>query len=864
MKLNQIVEKSVIQYPKIILLVFLVIAICAGSLLSGLTRDPQPYLLPPSHESRVNLEKLRENYTGSKDSVLILLEANQSIFTYETLSRIKNLTNAFENIDIVTDQDRATLLTLSQSVDENLKKKINTLATKEIDSETWMLLDEISEELSLSQDENGTLIKEIANFEAKLSPIIEVTSLSNTDNILGKNGELDVSPIYEDVPKNIKELELIKEKVLSNDLFHNILVLDDQRYTSIIVELAVGDEQSNEKYIIYKRIENILENQIKGPEKHYIAGMPVVMGAIGEVMQQDTKRLFPIVLLIVSACLFLTFRKIKGVFVPLAVVLLSLIVTLGIKVLFNISLNILTTTLPVFILSIGVADGIHIFSEYRDMIDKGHNKIDAVKLMLQHLTMPVIMTSITTAVAFYSISLTEIIQLQHFGIFIAAGTIIAMFFSLLFIPALLVLLPEKGKAKNRKPSKFEKKYTDILISFTSKVISKPRLIAAIAGTIFIIALFGASKVVVDNNNAEYFLADSPIYISSQKLNNVSAGSSVINFLINDNSNQDQPFKNPANLAAANDLVMFLKSQPKVGKILGLTELIKRINYVVNDEDEKFNIVPSSQNKDNTDSSAENMISQLLLLYENGGGDVLSDLTDSDYKALNIQAVLKTNSSHETLQLTKKARVYVKHNFPDNLSLDISGVANVAVAATDEIVSGQITSLAVSLVVVFCMLLFTFRAFSYAAIAIVPLIMTIAINFGIMGFLGISLDIGTAVISSIVIGIGVDYGIHYISRFRANRENNMDFIDALNNTISHSGKAIVSNAITVGFGFIALLFSILSPLIIMGWMITVTMVVSATATLALIPVLIIFLESPVSQGTSATQKRQITLNPQPHS
>ncbi|MCK5311489.1 MAG: MMPL family transporter, partial [Desulfobacteraceae bacterium] len=450
------------------------------------------------------------------------------------------------------------------------------------------------------------------------------------------------------------------------------------------------------------------------------------------------------------------------------------------------------------------------------------------------------------------------------GIFVGIGTIVAMFFSLLFIPALLVLLPEKGKTKNHKPSRFEKIYTNILISFTNKTISKPRLIVTVAGTILIIALFGASKVIVDNNNAEYFLADSPIYISSKKLNNVAAGSAVINFLINDNSNQDQPFKNPANLAAANDLVMFLKSQPKVGKVMGLTELIKRVNYVINDEDEKFNIVPGSQNKENTGSSGKNMISQLLLLYENGGGNVLSDLTDSDYNTLNIQAVLKTNSSHETLKLTKKVKLFVKHNFPDNLSLDISGVANVAVAATDEIVNGQIISLIVSLVVVFCMLLFTFRTFSYAAIAMVPLIMTISINFGIMGFFSIPLDIGTAIISSIVIGIGVDYGIHYISRFRVNRKNGMDFTDALNNTISHSGKAIVSNAITVGLGFIALLFSILSPLIIMGWMITVTMMVSATATLVLIPVLIVFLENPVILETSTAKKRQITLNPQAHS
>ncbi len=861
MKLNQIIEKLVIQYPKTILLGFLIISIYSGSLLGGLARDPSPYLLPPTHESRVNLEKLRQNYTGSNDSVLILLEADQTIFNHETLLRIRDLTNAFENIDIITDQDRAMLLSAAQSADTTLKSKITNLASKKIDEESWMLLDEISGELSLSPNGNEKLVKAVDEFSKKLSPILEVTSLANTDNILGQNGELDVSPIYEDVPKTKKELELIKEKVVSNELFHNVLVLDDPRYTSIIVELSVGDDQSNEKYIIYKKIKTILENQIKGNEKHYIAGMPVVTGALGKVMEQDTQKLLPIVLLIVIACLFFTFRQIKGVFVPLAVVILSLVVTLGMKVLFNIPLNIITTTLPVFILSIGVADGIHIYSEYRDNIDNGYNKIEAIKLMLQHLTMPVIMTSITTAVAFYAISMTEIIQLKHFGIFVAAGTIVAMFFSLLFIPALLVLLPEKGQAKNRKPSNIEKVYTNILIDFTNKMLSRPRLITTIAGIVLIIALFGASKVVVDNNNAKYFLKDSPIYVSTQKLNNVSAGSSVMNFLIKDNSNQDQPFKNPENLAAANDLAMSLKSKPEVGKVLGLTELIKRINYVINDENKGSNTIPGIHKKEDKAALSKNVISQLLLLYENGGGDTLTDLTDSDYKTLNIQAVLKTNSSRELLKVTNEIKSFARHNFPENLSLDVSGSANVAVAATDEIVSGQVISLIVSLVLVFFMLLFTFRTLSYAIIAMAPLIMTISINFGIMGFFGIPLDIGTAIISSIVIGIGVDYGIHYISRFRENRKNGMGFTDALDNTISYSGKAIVSNAVTVGLGFIALLFSILTPLIIMGWMITVTMVVSALATLALIPVLIVFHENPAIGKIKTSQTRKIAFNPQ---
>ncbi|MCP4020642.1 MAG: MMPL family transporter, partial [Desulfobacteraceae bacterium] len=371
------------------------------------------------------------------------------------------------------------------------------------------------------------------------------------------------------------------------------------------------------------------------------------------------------------------------------------------------------------------------------------------------------------------------------------------------------------------------------------------------------ALLGASKVKVDNNNAHYFLKNSDIRVSTHTMNKKASGSSVINLLISSTQSDGEPFKDPANLSHVDDLVRFLETHPKVGKVLSLTELIKRINLVLHDENEAFNVVPG---KGMADTNAQNMISQLLLLYENGGGDALSDFTDTGYQNLNLTVILKTTSSLEMFNFKRKVNAFVTQNFPKHLSLCVSGSANVAVAATDEIVQGQMISLMVSMTVVFIMLLATFRALSHATIAMVPLAMTIAVNFGIMGFFNIPLDIGTAIISSIVIGIGVDYSIHYISRLKQNLERGMDFSDALNNTVRHSGKAIMSNAVTVGLGFIALLFSILTPLIIMGWMITVTMVVSSLCTLILIPVLFVFVEKPLSN--TAEEKKWLTLNPGP--
>jgi len=255
------------------------------------------------------------------------------------------------------------------------------------------------------------------------------------------------------------------------------------------------------------------------------------------------------------------------------------------------------------------------------------------------------------------------------------------------------------------------------------------------------------------------------------------------------------------------------------------------------------------------------ICQLLLLYENGGGDTLSDFTDQGYTRLNIPVVLQTNSSLDIFQLSRRIKGFAAQNFPGHIKVDISGSASVSVAATDEIVSGQMKSMLASLGVVLIMLFVTFKKVNYAAIAMVPLVMTITINFGIMGFFSIPLDIGTAIISSIVIGIGVDYSIHYLSRLIKNLNQGMDFSNALNNTIRHSGKAIVSNAITVGLGFAALWFSILMPLIIMGWMITVTMLVSAVSTLVLIPVFIIAIEKRNVTQQNENKPPKLTFNPQ---
>ncbi len=850
-KIQDIVTFLVTRYHKSILVSVLILGCLSVFLLPQLRTDTNPYLLQKTHPSRVNLEILRNTYTSSRDSIVVLLEAKNTVFNPDTLSRIQKLTEAFETISLLSSGDIQDLEAFANGLNGESKQQLQSLIEHKDDEFAWEELDLILELIEESGQWNPAADTLFQTITTHLTPISKVTSLANTNNILGLDGTLDINPVYEDIPESKEGVATIQHRVQDNKLFHDVLVSKNNRYTNIILEIGVNGDQSEEQYFIYKRIQDILENEIPGDEKHYIAGLPAVSAALGHSIDLDSKRLFPVVLILVIICLYFSFRMFNGILVPVLVVLFSLSFTLALKVVFGIPINIITTAIPVFILSIGVADGIHIFSEYRDHLLAGLNKMDAVQQTVRELTPPVIMTSITTAAAFWSLSVTEIVQMRYFGLFISAGTLIAMLMSLLFIPSLLIVLPQSKIQRRKGASKLDHYFTLGLESLTRWAIYRARPILIIAVIIAIFSAYGASKVIVDNDAVGYHPSDSNLVVSTNTINDNMAGSMNLNLLIRAKDSDTEPLKEPENLKAIVELEDFLEKKPVVGKVLGITKLLKRINLVLHNGDPVYDNIPEmadTKNKthaeENENISTENpakkeitgkqMISQYLLLYENGGGDTVTDVIDYEYRQANTILILKTNSSREISILMDEIKAYTDAFFPNNLEIQFSGSANVLVAATEEIVSGQITSLLLSLALISVMLIYTFRSAKKGILAMIPLSATIIVNFGIMGFMKIPLDIGSAVVSSIVIGIGVDYAIHYISRLEENLKKGLGFEQALLQTVRHSGKAITFNAFVVGIGFIALMFSIMSPIVTMGWMITVTMFLSAFCTLVLLP------------------------------
>ena len=862
----KIIEGWVVRYPKRILFLTLFLGASVVPSLLFLKNDPSPHLLPVSHPARQALQQLREDFTGTNSGVFIMLEAKDTIFKTNTLERIQRLTDAIQNMQLLSTEDLEALNVIAEQMSgkEGLRlQKLLPKEVKDLNDMFWMEFDEMRETL----ENEGRWFPEwnslLQNIEVRSAPVVEVTSISNTDDIYGSEEGLMIEKIFEVIPGTPGEMKSLRRRVLENDLFRNSFFSEDGRRTGIFVELAMDEDDSENLYSTYIALKRIFEEN-PGIDKHYIAGFPIVAATLRKVIDQDTQRFFPFVALLAVFFLWLTFRRPSGIAVPMLVVGFSILFTLAIMVVFEVPLNTITSALPVFLISIGVADGIHMFSEYRENRIEGLPREKAVCLMLDKLALPVTMTSITTAVGFLSLTVSDIVPIFTFGIFVAVGTLLAMLLSLIFIPALLMVLPEKvsvsqegfGKDENLSSGVHQVNFMDRLIQKSLEVMTswvllnaRPVLLAALA--ICSISIYGLSQVKVESSLESYFQADAPLVIANRAMEKMS-GSRTINIVIT-KTGEKEPWKNPDNLKVVEEFQEFLANEPRVKRTLSLVDLIKRISYAFNENRKEFNRLPNGfeflesevifeengQTEKRTvkrEISGRDLIAQYLVLYENSGGDVLSDVVDSEYLNLNLAVTISSNSTTEEEKLLQSIEDYAVRQFPRGFSMTSSGMVPINVATSNEVVTSQIRSLSGSILAVFLMLALIFRSVTRGLMGMIPLVFTVLFNFGVMGFFDVHLDIGTALVSSIVIGIGVDYSIHYLSRMFHELGDGTELHDAISNTVRRSGKAITSNAVTVGFGFLALSVSEFLPLVTLSWMILLTLNISALATMILIPAL----------------------------
>ena len=704
----------------------------------------------------------------------------------------------------------------------------------------------------------------------------DVTSVATMDNITGTSDGMAVDPFMEEPPRSAAALAALKDALFDNAMFVDWVVSRDGTGLLIMARMESSEgtlEGVARRSAIYRTIRDMIrEKEAAGvPEQFHIAGRGAMEVTFSEDGRSDMERFMPLILCIVLGTLYLTYRSLRGVLLPFAVVIISVIWSMGLMAWLGVPMYFISTMMPVTLMAIGVAYGIHILSRYYDEIlsQAEPDANAAVMAAMGEMWKPVVFTALTTAAGFLSFLTAAMVPIRYFGVFTSVGVLAAMVVSLTFFPAVLSLLSPTASRRLRNQMNRSKDLTATgwaartLSSLGRGVARRPLLVWGIAVSTMLICLVGLQRLYVDSSWIDVFHQQSPVRIGDEVLREKFQGTLPIYVAIE--GHEPDLLKDPDLLDKLDRLQAAVEQDPIVGGSLSIAEFIKRMNRVMNEDRKEMEVIPDSRD----------LVAQYLLLYSfSGDPDDFDEVVDYDYQHANVSFFLRSDNSADIERVIDRIQDFAVREFGlaegnggqsgdhDPLTVRfgrwLAGITPTAIGwetrsgfwigfagqgymsnrFSELVVSGQLTSLVTSLLAVFLLTTCMFRSVVAGLINIIPISAVMVFSFGLMGLLGIPLEVGKSMTASMVIGIGIDYTIHFLNKYQLKTKGGLvDSEQITVATMATSGKAIFFNAAVVIGGFLVFLTSNFKPNFYLGAMMALNMGACLLASMTLLPAIL---------------------------
>ena len=667
----------------------------------------------------------------------------------------------------------------------------------------------------------GTLTKisQMQSEFGKISGVDEVTGPLNAQVITGTEKTLNVGPAApnDEVPTTPEAMKAYKARVMASNTVRGYIIAPDGKAAVISIKLKLDADDVTAA----KQVAQIVEKYNTSPDHIYITGLPYMNLVLTESMGKDLKVLLPLVILVIVAVLYLSFWSLRGVILPLLVVSLSAVWTLGLMGMFNVPITIISFILPVILMAIGIAYCIHVLNKYYEEIAAGTDRRSAVIETGLHMVSPVSMAGLTTVAGFLSLLNSFLIPQRQFGVFTGLGVLAAMVLSLVLIPALLATLkPPKKTARNGSG----RALTRVLSGF-ERIVIRHRLLVIITSAVLLVG-FAASlpMLKIETSEKEFLGADSPVVKAINVMDRHFSGSEQV--MIDIDTGKRDGLKDPAVLNQIEGLQEFLKAKG-VKKTISIADMVTEMNQKFHADDPAYYVIPQDRK----------LVSQLLLLFTFQGGD-LGNMALGDFSAGEVMGLYSSSGSAQQVKLAREVQDYLDSHFTGTTHAEMVGPTQVSSRMFSRIAMSQITSLGTSIIASGLIVALLLGSVIAGLISLIPIAFTVAVNFGVMAYSGTPLDMSTLMVSSIAIGIGIDYAIHFISRFRREMRSGVSEESALQRTIQTTGRGIAYNALALALGFAVLLFSSFKGTSNFGLLIAMTMVISALSAFTIIPAILV--------------------------
>lgn len=681
-------------------------------------------------------------------------------------------------------------------------------------------------------------LKRIRNTDKQLEnlkSVDNIISLFNTRRIYGDKGMMIVDPAVKRFPESREEIEILKGQLKNNPLAMGTVVSEDFKMSAIAATISKEIDEN----IILEEIDSIV-NANPGSAEVYFGGLPYIRQAIMQDVRRDGLVLIPLALLIMLGFLWLAFREWRGMVLPFTIVVLSIAFAMGLTPLLGWKLSMLSLIVPVMLIAVANDYGIHMIAKYQELISYNHTDSNdtIIEAMVRKLRLPVIFTGLTTIAGILGLLAHAIIPARHVGVLASAGIALAVLMTLFFLPAWLSLLP-----KSKPLVGGDKVSRSLLDRFLSKlahtVTSKPRRVIAISAILTVVFAVGISFIRVDGNQENFFPSKHPVKQASNLINKHFGGSQSISVMI------EGDIKEPEILKTMDRWTDEIKAMEGVGDSYSIATVLKEMTKAIYDQNEQgYNRIPESRQA----------VAQILEIYNmSGDPEDFDRLVDFDYTRAHLmirfedpETKLVRNALDKVYSLSEK----------DNIDITVGGYAYIMLQFSDKIITGQINSLIFAILIVLVLLTIIFRSFKGGLISTIPILVSVIFLLGFMGIARITLNSATALLSSIMIGVGVDYTIHFLWRYKSELVFS-DHPQAIIKTLTTTGRGIVYNALSVMVGFSVLVFSGFTSIRFFGYLVLISIGVCLISALFVIPSLLLVFKPSFVEYKPHIKKNIIT-------
>jgi hypothetical protein len=649
--------------------------------------------------------------------------------------------------------------------------------------------------------------------------VIRSSSLFNVPNIREQEGYVVMDPFLRQIPQNKKEVQRVIDQAIANPLVASNLISVDGKTMAINLTLDDHDHSAGHDRELTQAIEDVLEPLKRELGTAFQMSSHSVRDEITQQIQRDQITIMPVALVVLVVILGLSLRKVNCALVPLSTAVISIVITLSLMAMLGLAVNVLTSIIPALLIIIGSTEDVHLMAEYHDGIRSGLSRKEAVAQLSITQSLAILLAFITTFVGLLSVVVNDLELLREFGWIVSAGLLINFIVTVLFVPAYLTLFGAQSLASAGKENIYQ-----LLVRVIFGVVIRFKGVAfSLLLVVLLYFSWGAQYLQVNNNTLSYFAPQSEIRQHADQIHESLSGMQTFSIVLN--SGIEDTFLKARYLQEIEQIQQLIQRREVFDKSFSFADFVKLTHQVMDGLEQPM--LPEE----------DDIIEAYMGLVQ---FSTVEEYVNENFSSSRILVRHNLGSSHALKQEIEQIRQFVDEELNTPLKVSFTGDSVLTNHAADIMAVGQFQSLILVVIVIFLLVSLLFFDLRAGLLALVPNIFPLIILFGVMGYFKISLDIGTAMVAVIALGVCVDDTIHFLSRYHFFTRGTQDVEQALMRTVAHEATPISTTSVALAVGFMTLTLSSFQPVVHFGALSALVMILALFSNFVLTPILLSYI------------------------